>query len=274
MSRFPQPIDEESSNTTTSRSRSPLTFFLFVFALSLPFWVAGALITIQLLPGLPLSALMFVCPVTAALILVYREDKIAGVIGLLTRAFDCNRIRPRIWYVPIILLKPAVMVLSYGLLRWMGVPLPAPQFTILTALTFFLMFFVPALGEELGWSGYVTDPMQDRLGALQAGILLGLIESAWHIVPLLQAHRSPEWIAWWCLSSVAARVLMVWLYNNTGKSVFATALFHTMSNVSWLLFPIDGSHYDPRSAGLIATLAAALVTIIWGPRTLARYRAA
>ncbi len=215
---------------------------------------------------------MFFCPVTAALILVYRENKTAGVTELLKRSFDYKRIRAKVWYAPIVLLMPGVMVLSYGLMRLMGVTLPTPQFPVLAALAMFLAFFIAALGEELGWSGYVIDPMQDRWGALRAGILLGLVWAAWHIVPLVQAHRSPAWIAWWCLSTVATRVLIVWLYNNTGKSVFATALFHTMSNLSWQLFPIHGSYYDPRVTGLIVAFAAAIVTVVWGPRTLARYK--
>lgn len=34
-------------------------------------------------------------------------------------------------------------------------------------------------------------------------------EDPWHIVPLVQAHRSPAWIAGWCLGTVASRVLIV-----------------------------------------------------------------
>jgi hypothetical protein len=45
---------------------SPLVFFLLVLALSLPFWLLGAVTEARLLPGLPVSALMFVCPATAA----------------------------------------------------------------------------------------------------------------------------------------------------------------------------------------------------------------
>jgi hypothetical protein len=37
---------------------------------------------------------------------------------------------------------------------------------------------------------------------------------------------------------------MVWLYNNTRKSVFAVALFHAVSNVCWQSFPIHGSYFD------------------------------
>jgi hypothetical protein len=80
------------------------------------------------------------------------------------------------------------------------------------------------------------------------------------------------WIAWRCLFIVASRVLRVWIYNNTGKSVFAAILHHAISNLSSLMFPNYGSHYDPRVTGLVMTFAAAVVTVVWGPRTLARYR--
>jgi len=165
---------------------------------------------------------------------------------------------------------PGAMVLTYGLMRLMGSPVPTPQFPVLAPLVMFLAFFIAALGEELGWSGYVIDPMQDRSNALQASILLGLFWAIWHIVPFVQAHRPPGWIAWQCLYTVATRVLLVWLYNNTGKSVFAAALFHAMGNVSTFLFPIYGSYFDPRITGPIITVAAAIVTVVWGPRTLAK----
>lgn len=114
--------------------------------------------------------------------------------------------------------------------------------------------------------------MQDRWNALQTGILLGLVSVLWHIVPLLVLHRSPSWIGWWCRYAVAARILIVWLYNNTGKSVFAVALFHATLNLSWMLFPIYGSHFDMRLGGLGMIFTAAIVTVVWGPRTLARYQ--
>ncbi len=252
------------------RTRSPQTFFLIVIALCIPFWLAGASTARQLLPGLPVSALSFLCPAAAALILVYGESKTAGMIALLKRSFDYQRIRGMVWYAPIILLGPGVMACSYGLMRLTGVPIPAPRFTVLTALALLLVFFVGALGEELGWSGYAIDAMQAGWNALGASMLLGLAWAGFHIIPLLEARRPPTWIAWWCVGTVAARVLLVWLYNNTGKSVFAVTLCHAMQNLSWMLFPIYGSYYDPRITGLITACAAAIVIAVWGPRTLAR----
>jgi hypothetical protein len=212
---------------------------------------------------LPVSALAAVCPLAAALILVYKEDKTAGMAELLKRSFDYRRIRAKVWYAPILLLMPGAMLLTY----WMGSPVPSQRFPILALPVMFLAFFIAALGEELGWSGYITDPLQARWNALEAGILLGLVWAAWHVIPLLQANRAPIWIAWWCLDTVALRVLMVWIYNNTGKSVFAAALFHAVGNLSVVPF---FAYYDPRIHGLIVAATAAIVIVAWGPRALSR----
>jgi membrane protease YdiL (CAAX protease family) len=264
----------EADNAIVSR-RSPLKYFVLVFALSAPFWLIGAATGLQLSPGLPVSSLMVSAPVLAALVLVYRENRAAGMIALLKRAFDYRRIRGRAWYLAIVLLMPTLMVLSFGLKRLSGTSIPGPQFQNLAPIVMFLAFFVAGLGEELGWSGYVIDPMQRRMGALQASLLLGLLWGAWHVIPLSQAGRSPSFIAWQCLLFlVAQRVVIVWLYNNTGKSVFAAALFHAISNLGAFLFPINGSYYDPLITGLIMAFVAASVALVWGPQTLARFRKA
>jgi len=268
-------MDKLQRTTTQGKSmsgRSPLAFFVLVFALAIPFWVIGAVSGLQLLPGVPVAALATVCPVLAALILAYRENKASGATVLLKRAFDYKRITAKVWYAPILLLMPMVMVLSFGVMRLTGTPVPEPLISVLSTLILCIVFFSGALGEELGWSGYAIDPMQNRLGALQASIVLGLIWAVYHYVALGQAHRSVAWIAWWSLGTVAMRVIIVWLYNNTGKSVFAAALFHMTFNVAWQLFPVNGSYYDPRISGSILALVAVIIIVVWGPRTLTRQR--
>jgi membrane protease YdiL (CAAX protease family) len=250
------------------KQRLPSTFFLLVFVLSVPLWVLGSATGLPLFAGLPASSLMVVCPALAAVILVYRESKTDDVRELLKRSFDFGRIKAKIWYVPILVLMPAVMVASYGYARWTGSPLPDLPFSVLYVVALFVVFFVAGLGEELGWMGYAVDPMQARGRALQAGLLLGVVWAAWHIIPLIQMQRSPAWIAWWCLFIVALRVLFVWLYNNTGKSVFAVTLFHAIGNVSMMLYP---ELFDPRVAGIIVASVAVVVTLAWGPRTLVRH---
>ena len=49
-------------------------------------------------------------------------------------------------------------------------------------------------------------------------------------------------------------------------------MFHATLNLSWMLFPVHGSHFDMRLGGLVMALTAVIVTLVWGPTTLARHR--
>jgi hypothetical protein len=70
------------------------------------------------------------------------------------------------------------------------------------------------------------------------------------------------------------RVLIVWLYNNAAKGVIAAIVAHAMDNVSvFALFPNNGDgHYIPAITAAITAIAAIIVTFLWRPRTLARFR--
>ncbi|MDQ2903594.1 MAG: CPBP family intramembrane glutamic endopeptidase [Ktedonobacteraceae bacterium] len=251
--------------------RSPLTFFVLVFALALPFWLLGAFVRPLPPINLSLSALQVVCPLAAAFILVYREEGRSGISRLLKRVFDAERIRQKIWYVPIVFLNPFILVLSYGVMLLLGRPLPEAVIPWSTIPIFVVVFFLAAAGEEVGWTGYATDPMQDRWGALKTGLLLGSVWALWHIVGWRQEHPW-VWVAGQCFSTIGLRILMVWLYNNTGKSLFAVIIFHAMINVGEFSFPNYGSHYDPVIAAAITAVIAIIIIFLWGSKTLARYR--
>jgi len=246
-------------NTATTRSVGP--FFLLVFLLTLPVYALRLVA--------PYTLLMVFNPFIAASALTFREAGSGGVRRLWRRSFDYKRIRRKIWYIPLLLLIPAATILQYGLMRLMGVSIPRLQFPLLMMPVYFLVFFILAIGEEVGWSGYALDPLQDRWGALPAGIILGVVWALWHLVPYSLANP-PLWVAGQCLVTVAARVLMVWLYNNTGGSVFGMILFHAMINMGSV--PDYGFRYDPVLVGPILTVMAAVVVFLWGPGTLARYR--
>jgi membrane protease YdiL (CAAX protease family) len=259
-------------NTSASLKRSPLTFFVLVFALALPFWLLGAFVKHVPIPiNLPVSALQFVCPLIAAFILVSREEKRGGIKRLLKSVFDVKSIKPKIWYVPIMLLMPLVMVLSYGVMLLLGRPLPEPYIPFLLIPIFFVVFFIAAAGEEVGWMGYAAPPMQERWSAFTTGLIMGAVWALWHVIPELSANP-PAWVAGQFFSTIMLRILIVWLYNNTGKSVLAAILFHDMSNVSEFSFPNYGSHYDPFISDAILVVIVVIVTFLWGPKTLARYR--
>ncbi len=248
-------------------------FFGLVGLFSIPFWAIG-FADIEILPGLPVSALMVAAPVTAAAVLIRRDHGPAGVATLLRRAFDYRRVTTRRWYIPTTLLLPLATLAMYGVMRLLDRPLPDPTIQWLAAPVLLVVFLISAVAEELGWSGYALQPLQQRWGASGASLILGATWSVWRFIPLVQVGRSPSWIARWTLYAMASRVLYTWTYNNTGRSVFAVALFHAMANLSWQLFPNNGSHFDPQIAGLVVTAIALLVTTFWGPRTLTRHASA
>jgi membrane protease YdiL (CAAX protease family) len=243
--------------------------------LTVPFWSISSLLGNKLpIPiNLPISMLAFVNPVIAASILSYRRYGAQGVKELLKRNFDYRRTEKAIWHVPTLLLVPLVYFLSFVIMVLVGSPLPETvDVPFLLTPILFALFFVGAACEELGWSGYAIDPLQNRWGALAGAIIVGLVWQAWHLIGDVQASRTMIWILWHSLLGIATRVLMVWIYNNTGKSVFSAILVHVTDNVGWVLFPNFGSHYDPFFPFIITAAMAAMVTFVWGPKTLSRFR--
>jgi membrane protease YdiL (CAAX protease family) len=190
----------------------------------------------------------------------------------LKQAFDHKKIKKKKWYIPIIFLMPVIILMSYWFMQMAGASLPKPLTPLLSAFIFFFIFLIGAIGEEVGWSGYAIDPMQNKWGALKASIILGLVWAIWHIIPYSQAHQAPKWIVWQCIGTVFLRVIMVWIYNNTAKSVFATVLFHVMINVSMFMFPNYGSHYNPFVGAIFIILTVIIIVMFWGAKTLASDR--
>ena len=253
-------LQDRSPDNQDSRA-APVAFFALVFLLSLPFWGLGAVAGLELMPGLPVSSLMVVCPALAAFILRWRAYGRGRAIALLARAVDVSRLRSPFMIAALLLINPGLYVASYLIQVAIGVDPPAPDIRLGPTLGLLAVFLVAATLEELGWTGHALEPLQRRWGVVRAGLIIGLVASAWHWVALAQAGRSLEWVMWWTLGTVAARVLIVWLYNLTGRSVFAISLYHAISNVCWQTYPVQGSYFDPRIDAVLTM--AVVIAILW-----------
>ena len=245
----------------TGTGRSIAVFFLLVLLLSIPLWAVAQLTGVQLVPGLPLSALQAFVPVVAAGIVVGGTRGRRSVTALLKRSLDFRRVQGRHWFLVALLLMPLVMLAGWAVLPLTGTALPPPQFSIIGEVALFAAFFVAAEGEELGWSGFALEPMQAWWGPSLAAMALGMFWAGWHVIPDLQAGRGLAWVIWQFVGTVALRVIMVWLFDNSGKSVFLMVIFHTMINVSEFPFSNYGPLYNPFVPTLILiALAAAVAT--------------
>ncbi|MFV8326600.1 type II CAAX prenyl endopeptidase Rce1 family protein [Flavobacterium sp. ZS1P14] len=269
--------ETNNKNTNKVRKRSLPNFLLLLFVLSAPCWVFGAIYDVQIFPGFKLFQLPLAMPMVAALILIHRESGKTGVIALLKRTYDFRNIKSKIWYLPIVFLSPSIGFLDYWIICLSGTSIPSPHFSFFTFLGYSTVFFM-TFGEELGLTGYATDPMQQRYSALKSGIILGLVWAGYHIPGfVISGYYSSEWILWHALYTVATRVLFVWVYNNSGKSLFSMALFHWAFGLFWSLWPQDNLQravpfYDPRICALLAVFYVSVVVFLWGPKTLAKYR--
>jgi membrane protease YdiL (CAAX protease family) len=254
----------------TPGKHSPLKFFFFVMLLSGPFWLVGSHTDWEPLPGVPVSALMAVVPGLVALVLVAKIDGRTAAGQWLQGALDVSALRHGPWLLPAILLPPAILLATYGGMLLGGYELPEPQISAVSAAILLGIFLIPAIFEEVGWSSYALVKLQQRMTALQASLLIGVIWAAWHFIPLLQAGRSIEWIAWWSLTTIALRILITWIFNNSSGSALLAAFFHASENASWQSFPNQASHYDPAAHALVLWIVSCAVVLVFGRETLTR----
>lgn len=242
-------------------------FFLLVFVLSVPFYVLGT--TSARLTGLPLlpaSALMTFVPMVAAMMIIFCRRGAGGILTWGRGMLRSNRRNDAHWYFIALAFIPVVCLVEFAVLRLSGSAVPVPQIAFSQALFLFVAFFVGAVGEEVGWQGYAYPALRKHKGVFASALVLGSVWALWHILPFVQLGRSADWILWHSLSAVALRVIIVWLFENTGGSMLVAVLFHTMINVSWALFPVSGSFYDPLVTLVILSSSSLLIATLWHPR--------
>ncbi|MEW9034157.1 MAG: CPBP family intramembrane glutamic endopeptidase, partial [Planifilum fimeticola] len=257
---------------SASSPKSSLYFCLMVFVFSFFLWLMAGEGDLGLPINLPASSLMAFFPLATACIIAYGEEKGKGVMNLFNRVIDFSPLRRKVWYFPALLLMPAALLVSYLFMSLMDSPLPEPELHLPMIPVFFAIFFIGAVGEEVGWMAFVVDPLQQRWSALTTGIVCGAIWAVWHIVPWIQAGHDAAWIVWHGVVTVFLRIIIVWIYNNTGYSVLMAILFHASANIGFFLFPNYGSHYDPMVTAFVLAAIVGIITFLWGFRTLSAYR--
>ncbi len=103
----------------------------------------------------------------------------------------------------------------------------------------FCIFFVGAASEQLGWMGYAYEPMESKWGTLKAALILGLAVGVFHIPLYYYLIDDPVILAVQMLFPISLRFLVVWIYNNAGKSIFAATIFHTIYNLCYSVFEVN-----------------------------------
>lgn len=90
-----------------------------------------------------------------------------------------------------------------------------------------------ALGEELGWRGYLHKKLDPRMRGIVSSILVGILWMPIHVQFLTQG---PVFILLLALLIVSYSIVIYALVHDTDFSVLLASIFHLAINVSNLLF--------------------------------------
>ena len=257
---------------------SVAAFFALTFLLSAPFYILNALAYLSLV-GEPETggiyiALFTVTPLASASILTFRRRGSRGLKELLWRIFDFKRITEKRWYIAIFLISPLIFLLSLMWFVLSGTSVPPALIPLVALPAVFLLFLLMAAGEEVGWMGYAFERMQEKGSALRAALVLGMIWALWHLPFFVFVMPDPFVLTLQILTLVATRILIGWIFINTRKSVVAAILFHTVDNSALVTFPeiMAVKPWGPAILCGLVVVAAIVVTLLWGWRSLAQYR--
>jgi membrane protease YdiL (CAAX protease family) len=166
-------------------------------------------------------------PGVAALLMlvIFRKD------GIKITFF--SKVTPVLRYLWAALIPTGVGLLVYLIRTVLTIPSATPPDTF-NQMSLILMWTpLGALGEEIGWRGYLHKKLDTRMRGLFSSILVGLLWLPIHFFAF--ASAGPVTIAFLALWFISLSVVIYGLVQDTGFSVLAATIFHLSINFINLL---------------------------------------
>ncbi len=229
-------------------TKFPYQFFVVTFIWSWLIWLPLVLAGAGILPlgkdlqsalSVPLIGLGAFGPAAGAFYCL-RTLQGKGAIRNYLRGLLDLRFGWKAWLVPILVLGGSTW-LAWVLPELWGVPrlnMFLPSIWVFPPYIL-IMIFLGGGQEELGWRGYILDPLEEKLGPWLGNLVLGLVWACWHI-PLFvipPASQSFMPFAGFVLLMVGYSWFFAWVRQASGKRTMAGLVAHGLSNAFVPLFP-------------------------------------
>jgi membrane protease YdiL (CAAX protease family) len=165
-----------------------------------------------------------------------------GVADLLRRSF-LWRVALR-WYLLALFGVPVgATVLALAIYGGEALDAPRdgwPEAIAEVAAVFVLQLVLFQLAEEIGWTGFLQDRWQDRYSPLRLSAYVAFLWALWHVPDFFadegwgieQLVAAPIFLLVEFVALFFARVIFVWLYAGTGRSVLLVAIMHASFDAS------------------------------------------
>jgi membrane protease YdiL (CAAX protease family) len=183
-----------------------------------------------------MGPLVLAGPFLAGIAMTYLVDGRTGFRDLFSRLL-LWRVGMR-WYAAALLIFP---ILILGVLWTLSVLVSTdftPGFIAFGILAGLLAGFI----EEIGWMGFAFPRMERKFGTWRATIYLALLHGLWHAMAgylgeagAFGVYWLPRFVAMWFVAMTAMRILLVWIYSNTGSLLLAQ-LTHASSSGFLVIF--------------------------------------
>lgn len=142
-----------------------------------------------------------------------------------------------------------------------GVTMPTITLAIATIL-------IGALGEEIGWRGFLQPLLEKNSSALFASVIVGLLWGLWHVG---HYKNGPLFMIAFLLFTVSASIIIAWMYRDTKFNIIIPMLFHTSINLCFfILFKHSLADYKFMAITAVVWLIPAIVIVIRTGKNLIR----
>ena len=215
-------------------------FFVLTFLIAWSLWLPLGILAPEN-PYLSLPGAW--APTVSAIILIGLSDGWDGIKRFLKKVT-----RRRVgfqWYL-VVLFSVAViayLAIGFGMLFGISVPelslpdgLPHDAIIGFLPIIFLVNIFLGGpLAEDIGWRGYILPKMRERMSALNASLIIGVVWAIWHlpffIFPSWRSIVAGTPFVWFLLLTTGWSVLFAWVYVNT-ESALMPVLFHAAINTT------------------------------------------